>query len=185
MCARQSDGDVCLGLRHASERNIYSRVSASVALALDGGLTAGIFTMVHGLVCCFVWCTLTAWVDRPALGGTVWQTVSQDAHRTVSQSTVPATAGLATLYIHCRPVKIGNSSAILVALSVTGLTRGRQRETTLSWLKVVRNPAFGSLTLPTSAPQLNSLVPSPGVAGPRQSPPMTPARGFLTRYRDL
>jgi len=45
----------------------------------------------------------------------------------------PATAGLATLYIGCGPVKIGNSSAILVALSVTGLTRGRQPETTLSW----------------------------------------------------
>ena len=35
-----------------------------------------------------------------------------------------------------------------------------QRETTLSWLKVVRTSAFRSLTLTTSIPQLNSSVPS-------------------------
>src|ERR1039458_4140819 len=35
-----------------------------------------------------------------------------------------------------------------------------KRETTLSWLKVVWNPAFQSLTLTTPIPRLNSSVPS-------------------------
>jgi len=38
--------------------------------------------------------------------------------------------------------------------------RGNQRQTTLSWLKVVRNWAFRSLTPATSIHQLNTSVPS-------------------------
>ena len=30
-------------------------------LALAIGLCAALFTVVHELVCCFVWCSLTAW----------------------------------------------------------------------------------------------------------------------------
>jgi adenine-specific DNA-methyltransferase len=58
----EPNGDVLLELRHASRRNRHWRVLAPIAHALGGDRgAAGVFTMIHELVSCFVWCSLSAW----------------------------------------------------------------------------------------------------------------------------
>jgi len=57
---------------------------------------------------------------------------------------------------------------------------GRRREITLSWNKVVRNPASRSLTL---SPNLTPQYQASGIAGQRKSPPLTPWKGFLPGVR--
>jgi hypothetical protein len=58
----QSSGDVLQELRHAPARNRHRRELGAIAHARSGdrGRHLG-FTMLHELVCFFVWCSLSAW----------------------------------------------------------------------------------------------------------------------------